>query len=262
VETLGGTPRTALDTLQSISSTEFVDPRIILGRAEAQESLGQFEDESKTLRPLIDEHSTRDLVRAMALADRCWVEYNQRDIEGSTKKALEDCREAESIFNDKEDALGQGRCLTREALVLAAQGDKNPVGDQAAVLYKQALDMQSRAIEIAHQRGAIRDEAGGRHNLADLLMEKTPPDSEAARTQFEKSQELFQSLGDKAEVAGVENDVSVRLMQLCRYKEALASAEIAQQNWSAIGSAKEATALANMASMQLYLGDVRARRST
>jgi tetratricopeptide (TPR) repeat protein len=98
---------------------------------------------------------------------------------------------------------------------------------------------------------------GGRHNLADLLMEKTPPDSEAARTQFEKSQELFQSLGDKAEVAGVENDVSVRLMQLCRYKEALASAEIAQQNWSAIGSAKEATALANMASMQLYLGDVR-----
>ncbi len=257
VETLGGAPRTALDTLQAISSTKGGDPRIVLEKAAAQSSLGQFEEELQTLTELIDGHPARDLVRATALAARCWVQYNRRDNNDSLESGLEDCNVAEGIFNDGEDALGRARTLSREALILAAQGGKNHDVQKADALYKEALDKQNRAIDIAHERGAIRDEAGGHLNLGDILMEKTSPDSEAARNHYEISRKLFRSLGDKASLGDLENDAAVRQIQLCNYREALGSAETAQQAWNEIGSADEAFALSNMGSMQLYLGDDR-----
>ena len=257
VQTLGGNPAKALQTLQQIADIGPEDPRVVLEKATAQNSLGQFQDERQTLYPLIEEHPTRDLVRATALAERCWAGYNQRDNDDALTKAFEDCEEAENIFNDQEDALGLARTLTRQALIQAAQGDKTTDRVAAAKLYKGALEKQTRAIGIVSDRGAIRDEAGAHQNLANMLMQASSPNPDAANAEYEKSSRLFQSLGDKAGVAGIENDAAVRQLELCRYHDALASAEKAQQSWAAIDSANEAIALANMGTIHFYLGDVR-----
>jgi TIR domain len=257
VQTLGGAPAKALQTLQQIAAPGSEDARVVLEKATAQHFLGQSEEESQTLYPLIDEHPARDLVRATALAERCWARYNQRDNNDSLNSALNDCDEAEEIFNDEEDAVGQARTLTRQAIINAAQGDKSSNRTQAATLYQSALEKQRRAITIASERGAMRDEAGGRQNLANMLMQASPPNPDAANAEYERSSELFQSLGDKAGVAGLENDAAIRQIGLCRYRDALASAKKAQQNWAAIDSASEAIALANMGGIHFYLGDVR-----
>jgi hypothetical protein len=249
VQTLGGLPEKALETISQIPAPGSDDPRVIFEKATAQRFLGKFDEEIKTLRPIISDHPDEDLVRATALAEKCWADYNSRDLNEPLKIALDDCQQAENIFNDREDALGQARTLTREALIVSDKDNKAPD-------FSKGMDLQKRAIEIAHERSAIRDEAGGRQNLANILMEQTSPDPESARTEYEKSEQMFNSLGDKAGMAGVSNDQAVRLIDLCRYQDALNSAKRARQNWHDIGSADEAIALANQGSMEFFLGDL------
>jgi tetratricopeptide (TPR) repeat protein len=225
------------------------DARVLLEKAAALRFLGRFDEVRDILNRILTEHPGNDLVRAMALAEKCWADYNGRDVSDSLKTALDDCKQAADIFNDNEDALGQARTLTRHALIIS---DK----DSSAPDFASAREMQKRAIEITHERGAIRDEAGGRQNLANILMEQTPPDPELARTEYERSQEMFRNLGDLAGVAGVENDQAVRLIDLCRFQDALNSARQARQNWNAVGSRYEAIALANQGSMESFLGDL------
>lgn len=249
VQTLGGAPTKAIATLQEIAAPDSDDPRLILEKAGAEKVLGKFDDEIVTLGRILIEHPANDLVRAIALAERCWADYNSRNLKEPLKAALDDCTQAENIFNDKEDALGQARTLTREALIVSDKDNPSPD-------YVKAIELQRRSIEITHERSATRDEAGGRQNLANILMQQTPPDSEAARTEYEKSADLLRSLGDRAGMAGVYNDQAVRLIDLCSYRDALNSAIQAGQIWKAIGSADEAIALSNQGSMELFLGDL------
>jgi tetratricopeptide (TPR) repeat protein len=249
VQVFGGSPTKALETIEELQTSGTDDPRILLEKANAEKSLGEFDQESKTLERIITLHPARDLVRATAQAEKCWTEYKNRDLEDHLKLALGDCEEAEQIFNDDEDALGQARTLTREAQVISDLDNKIPDFSTAAAL-------QKRAIDIAQKRSAQRDEAGGRHDLANILMEQANPDPDGAGIEYDKSEELFQALGDTRGLAGVENDRAVKLIDLCRYREALESAKRAGQFWHSIGSAEEAIALANQGSMNLYLGDV------
>ena len=250
VQTLGNLPNQALSTLQQIPKPASLDPRVVLERAMAQMFLGQFEEEILTLQPLIDGYADNELVRATALAERCWAEYNNRNQSQMLSKALADCRQAEKTFIDNEDSLGQARAMSREAVILS--DPSNPSPDYAA-----ALELQKRALAITRERGAARDEAGARHDLANVLMEKSPTAPEEARTQYEQSEELFHGLQDWAGMAGVENDASVRQIEICSYQDALDNAKKAQANWSSIGSANESIALANAGAMQFFLGDVR-----
>jgi Tfp pilus assembly protein PilF len=249
VQTLGGAPEEAIKTIEQIPAPDSDDPRVMLEKASAQRVLGKFEAEIKTLGRILDEHPANDPMRAIALAERCWADYNSRDLNEPLKTALDDCTQAENIFNDKEDALGQARTLTREALIISDKD--NPKPD-----YAKAVELQKRSIDITHDRSAIRDEAGGHQNLANILMQQTKPNSEAARTEYEKSEEMFKSLGDTAGMAGVYNDQAVRLINLCSYQDALNSAKQAGQIWNAMRSADEAIALSNQGSMELYLGDL------
>jgi tetratricopeptide (TPR) repeat protein len=249
VQTLGGNPQKAIGTIEEIPAPGSDDPRVLLEKATAQKMLGRFDDAIKSLQRIISEHPDDDLVRATALADKCWAYYKSRDLKDPLKTAMDACREAADIFNDKEDALGQARTLTREALIISD-------GENQAPDFQRATELQKRAIEIAHERGATRDEAGGRQNLANILLQQTPPDPETARTEYERSKELFKNLNDKTGMAGVDNDQAVRLIDLCRYQDALNSAKQAGEIWHEIGSVDEAVALSNQGTMELFLGDL------
>jgi hypothetical protein len=249
VQTMGGSPAKALETIRQVEKFGDDDPRFLLEKANAQKSLGKYDDETITLDRIMRAHPNKDLVRATALADRCWADYNSRGVENYLKTALEDCSEAADIFNDKEDALGHARTLTRQALIVTDKESKNPN-------FPQGLDWQRRAIEVARERGAQRDEAGGRQNLANMLMEQPIPDPEGAGIEYDQSEEIFQRLEDRQGLAGLENDRAVRLMELCRFAEAFQSAKQAGENWHTVGSANESIALANQGAVQLYLGQL------
>src|SRR5262249_4604226 len=115
VQTLGGNPQKAIGTIDEIPASDADDPRALLEKATAQRFLGRFDDAIKLLQRITSDHPGNDLVRASALADKCWAYYKSRDLKDSLKTAMDACKEAADIFNDKEDALGQARTLTREA---------------------------------------------------------------------------------------------------------------------------------------------------
>jgi tetratricopeptide (TPR) repeat protein len=239
VQTFGGDPRAATATLNQLPPT---DARVIFEQAIAANFLGDFAAEITDLNKITD--ISEPLLGAAALSQRCWAFYKTDQL----KAAESDCSKAAALFSDKGDQLGVARNLTRLALVIAHEDPTS----------KAPMDNLNRALAIARDLHAQRDEAGVLENRANLRMDQSPSpsDVEESRKDYDESASIYSAIGDKRGQASSTNDVATCFEDLCQFENAKASFSKAKSIWEEMGSKDAATATANIGSMLYLLGDL------
>ena len=151
-------------------------------------------------------------------------------------------------FADVGDLMGRARSLTRTAILLASQGEP-----------KQALELHTRALQIARQIGSQKDVAGALINVGNQNADVG--DLESAKESYLQALAISREIDDKKNILDIQNNLGTLYQSLCDFEGAKNVYEQSRQTAEAIGDkASTAIAVYNSGGVAYRLGDLAGAR--